>query len=363
MTELLGIQRESGRCATALCHEVCHMRQAIARRKAAGHGSGVYRRGNVFWLKVRTPASLANQLSRSFWRSSLRTTSRSEALCAARSVRAALDQGFATVGVGMRLGMLTEAQGEAVITVLARRALAEAEVPSQPRRPARRGSDRRRATIASHEAAAWRDVLRRNDLAIVAPLVAQSAATAGLADPDMALVPDLLREAARTLAAVAEENVEREDGCYAGDRSRLLARLAADQPADFPGAKRAGVLFPSTMDHAARPLEVPTSPERATGGGPMTLADRPFLFAGGDAARGRRAAPASSIRRPAPGASQCAAMPRRARSPKRPTLAPRSPKRRWRDRRRWPSSRPGRGNAIPQTDVRKSPSRQAGCAS
>ena len=81
----------------------------------------------MFWLKVRTPARLANHLSRSFWHSSLRTSSRSEAQCAARSVRAALDQGFVAVEVGMRLGMLTEAQGEAVITALAQRALADAE--------------------------------------------------------------------------------------------------------------------------------------------------------------------------------------------------------------------------------------------
>jgi hypothetical protein len=183
----------------------------------------------VFWLKVRTPARLANHLSRSFWRSSLQTTSRSEALCAARSVRAALDQGFVAVGVGMRLGMLTEAQGEAVITALVRKCLAEAESRRSLAGP--RGEAVVEAARRDHlaEAAAWRDVLRRNDLSIVAPLVADSAALAGLADPDQALVPDLLREAARTLAAVADENAEREDGFYAGDRARLLARLDADQ--------------------------------------------------------------------------------------------------------------------------------------
>lgn len=95
---------DPGRCATALCH----MREAAAVKKARGHGSGVNRRGNVFWLKVRTPASLTNRLSQTFWRSSLHTNLRSEALCAARSVRAALDEGFVAVGVGMRLGKLTE---------------------------------------------------------------------------------------------------------------------------------------------------------------------------------------------------------------------------------------------------------------
>lgn len=205
------------------------MRQASAVRKAQGHGSGVYRRGNVFWLKVRTPASLANHLSRSFWRSSLRTNFRTEALCAARSVRAALDQGFVAVEVGMRLGMLTVAQGEAVITALVRRSLAEAESRRGLAGP--RGEAAIEAARRDHlaGAAAWRDVLRRNDLSIVAPLVTAAAALAGLADPDHALVPDILREAARTLATVADENAEREDGFYAGDRARLLAKLDADQ--------------------------------------------------------------------------------------------------------------------------------------
>ena len=191
------------------------MREAAARRATQGHGSGVYKRGNVFWLKVRTPASLANHLSRSFWRSSLRTTSRSEAQCAARSVRAALDQGFVAVGVGMRLGMLTEAQGEAVIAALVRKSLAEAESRRSLAGP--RGEDAIDAARRDHlaEAGAWRDVLRRNDLSIVAPLVADAAAMAGLADPDQALVPDLLREAARMLAAVADENAAVRRRAYA----------------------------------------------------------------------------------------------------------------------------------------------------
>ena len=97
------------------------------------------------------PASLASHLSRSFWRSSLRTTSRSEACCAARSVRAALDHGFVAVEVGMQLGMLTAAQGEAVITALVHKSLAEAETRRSlalPGRAARTPSKPRGATIS-----------------------------------------------------------------------------------------------------------------------------------------------------------------------------------------------------------------------
>jgi hypothetical protein len=89
---------------------MCHM--AGTKRR---YGTGLYRRGNVFWLKVRTPAGLANLLPREFLRLSLRTTSEPEALAAARIVRAALDEGFATVGARMRAGTITAAEAEAVI--------------------------------------------------------------------------------------------------------------------------------------------------------------------------------------------------------------------------------------------------------
>jgi hypothetical protein len=126
--------------------------------------------------------------------------------------------------------MLTEAQGEAVITALVRKSLAEAE--TRRSLAGSRGEDAIEAARRDHlaEAAAWRDVLGRNDLSIVAPLVADAAALPGLADPDQALVPGLLREAARTLAAVADENAEREDGLHADERSRFLARLEVDRP-------------------------------------------------------------------------------------------------------------------------------------
>jgi hypothetical protein len=38
------------------------------------YGTGIYRRGRVFWLKIRPPAAIANLLP-GFWRCSLRTTS------------------------------------------------------------------------------------------------------------------------------------------------------------------------------------------------------------------------------------------------------------------------------------------------
>ena len=76
---------------------------------------------------------------------------------------------------------------------------------------------------------------------------ADAAALAGLADPGQALVPDLLREAARTLAAVADENAEREDGFYAGDRARLLARLDAD-PAHRTSTRESIVVRPRVAE-------------------------------------------------------------------------------------------------------------------
>jgi hypothetical protein len=88
--------------------------------------TGIYRRGHVFWLKVRTPASIANLLPE-FWRSSLRTTSDREALAAARIVRAALDTGFRAVEARMRTGTISAEEAERVIAAVGRRALADAE--------------------------------------------------------------------------------------------------------------------------------------------------------------------------------------------------------------------------------------------
>ena len=94
--------------------------------KGRRYGSGIYRRGQVWWIKIRTPAALANHLP-VFWRSSLRTTSDREALAAARIVRAALDTGFRAVEAGMQSGTMSREQAEAVIAAVGRRALAGAE--------------------------------------------------------------------------------------------------------------------------------------------------------------------------------------------------------------------------------------------
>jgi hypothetical protein len=101
----------------------------------------------------------------------------------------------------MRLGMLSGAEGEAVITALVRKCLAEAESRRSLASP--RGEAAVEAARRDHlaEAAAWRDVLRRNDLAVVAPLVAAAAAGAGIPGAGDRLASELLREAARTCSS------------------------------------------------------------------------------------------------------------------------------------------------------------------
>jgi hypothetical protein len=195
-------------------------------RRRLGHG--LYRRGRILWLKVRTPAALANLLP-PFWRSSLRTTSDREALAAARIVRAALDMGFRAIEAGMQSGTMSREQAEAVIAAVGRRALASAEAlrALAGPRPEAAIVAARRAHAA--EAQAWRGVLRRNELAAVLPLLAAAAAESGLYELTERPGPDLLREAARMLAVVAEENARREDGLYAGDRDQMLSRLASHE--------------------------------------------------------------------------------------------------------------------------------------
>ncbi len=238
--------------------------------RSSRYGSGVYRRGDVFWLKVRTPAAIANLLSKVFWRSSLRTNLQREAHCAARSVRAALDAGFVVVEARLRLGVLSETQAEAVITALARRALAEHEALRANAGP--RSETAILAAKRGHEteADAWRDVLRRNDLGVIAPFVTTAAGDAGVTQPDWALVPGLLREAARTLTVVAEENIAREDGRYAGDHARLAARLALQVgpvPAQaLDGSLRMAPRMTPARDHEearGSRTEVETSAEEA----------------------------------------------------------------------------------------------------
>ncbi|MFN3615749.1 MAG: DUF6538 domain-containing protein, partial [Rubrimonas sp.] len=87
------------------------MKRASVR---AGYGSGLYRRGNVFWVRVRSPARLTtNPGLRRFWRFSTGCTSSSEALRVARALRAALDRGFGLVGVWAMERELSRIEAEA----------------------------------------------------------------------------------------------------------------------------------------------------------------------------------------------------------------------------------------------------------
>ncbi len=199
----------------------------------------------MFWLKVRTPAALKDLRLGVFRRLSLRTNSPSEARCAARTVRAALDAGFALAGAGMRAGVFSEGEAEAVIAALARVALARAESLRALSGPRSEEAvlAAKRAHLAAREV--WIDILRRNDLAAVAPGVVEAASLAGLTASEEALGPDLLRDAARTLVAVCEENVAREDGLFAGDHARLLARLASAGTTSDAGRAGAGRAAPT----------------------------------------------------------------------------------------------------------------------
>lgn len=166
----------------------------------------------------------------------------------------------------MQLGMLTAAQGEAVITALVHKSLAAAETRRSLAGP--RGEDAieaaRRDILAG--AAAWRDALRRDDLSIIAPLAADAAALAGFADPDQALVPDLLRE----------------DGFCAGDRTRLLARLDTDRPSR-PATREPIVVQARAAETSPRePMRVMAGP----------LAGEPPRFVAAGSARGGPAATA-----------------------------------------------------------------------
>ena len=237
----------------------------------ARYGSGLYLRGRVFWLKVRTPVFLRDLRPAGFRPLSLRTSSLSEARRAARSVRAALDAGFALAGAGMRAGVFSEGETEAVITALASHALARAETLRALSGP--RSEEAVRAAKDAHRAACgvWLDILRRNDLAVVEPLVAEAAALAGLAAPVETPPGDLLREAARALVAVCEENSAREDGIYVGDRDRLLTRLVLAGSPDRAAATRtephAG---PAYIAHAASAPVISAAPRRVGSEGGFT---------------------------------------------------------------------------------------------
>ena len=101
----------------------------MANVASAPRGSGLYLRGSIWWVRVRTPAALRpekNRLRR-FFRVSTSTTSLSEALRAAAHVRAALERGFVLARLELGASMVDGAQVEAMLTRLAQNALAAAE--------------------------------------------------------------------------------------------------------------------------------------------------------------------------------------------------------------------------------------------
>jgi hypothetical protein len=221
-------------------------------------------------VRVRSPARLTtNPGLRRFWRFSTGCTSSTEALRIARALRAALDRGFGLVGVWAMERELSRIEAEAVIGRLARQALTEAEALRAL--PCRRSETDVATAKAAHAqaAAAWRGALRLNDLDALAPMVVSAAADLGLATPEAAATPALLREAARTLVAVAEENIAREDGVYAGDLALLQDRLAAGRASTEPTGGAAVTTIPT----AAQPptpreaiIVAPTIPDAAFAG-------------------------------------------------------------------------------------------------
>lgn len=200
----------------------------MATTATAPRGSGLYLRNRMWWVRVRTPASLEPEKNslRRFFRFSTRTSCFSEASRAAAHVRAALDRGFALARFELGTSMVDAVQVEAMLTRLAQNALAAAEASralAGVRDPARVAEACRRH---EEDLARWRDALARNEFTQIGAQVGLAAKEAGVPTSSMAS-PIVMREAARTLAAVAEENISREHGIYAGDRARLTARLDA----------------------------------------------------------------------------------------------------------------------------------------
>lgn len=193
----------------------------------APYGSGLYRRGRIWWVRIRTPRPLIQKISlRDFFRFSTGTTSLASATRRAAHLRAALDRGFALVRLEMS-GVVQEAvQVEAMIVRLAHAALAEAETARAWAGP--RSDAQIADAIAAHEEAryACRNALRRNDFSRISGRVALASAEVGLRS-DHAADPRVLREAARMLACVAEENIAREQGIYRTDAEAMSDRMAA----------------------------------------------------------------------------------------------------------------------------------------
>ena len=227
----------------------------MATTATAPRGSGLYLRNTIWWVRIRTPAVLEpkeNSLRR-FFRFPTRTSCFSEASRAAAHVRAALDRGFALARIELGTTMVDAVQVEAMLTRLAQNALAAAEASralAGVRDAARVAEACRRH---EEDLVRWRDALARNEFSQIGAKVGLAAQEAGVPASAMAS-PIVMREAARTLAAVAEENISREHGIYAGDRARLTARLDASAA---PQMMRAGPLSlaPAAPPSVARVCE------------------------------------------------------------------------------------------------------------
>ena len=240
----------------------------MAKTATAPRGSGLYLRNSTWWVRIRTPAALDPEKNalRRYFRFSTRTNCLSEALRAAAHVRAALDRGFALARFEIGMSMVDAVQVEAMLTRLARNALAAAEASralAGVRDAARVAEACRRH---EEDLGRWRDALARNEFSQLSAKVGLAAQEAGVPASAMAS-PIVMRDAARTLAAVAEENISREHGIYAGDRARLSARLdAAAAPShtfatSLPTPAPVAIAAPSTPLGAAPAFKPAASPQ------------------------------------------------------------------------------------------------------
>ena len=175
----------------------------------------------------------------------------------------------------MQLGMLTAAQGEAVITALVHKSLAEAETRRSLAGP--RGADAIEAVRRDHlaGAAAWRDALRRDDLSIIAPLAADAAALVGFADPDQRSSPISCARTASVPAtgpasspgSIPTGRAGLRRGSRSWSRRAPPKRVRASRCASWPGrwpASHPGSLRPGRPAAVRRrPRPHPDRPERS----------------------------------------------------------------------------------------------------
>jgi len=186
-------------------------------------------------------------ISRSLWRFSLGASSSTQASVTARFVRAALDRGFAMVGVWAGERVLDTAQMEAILGQLARQALAESETLRAP--PCARSEADVSVAKAAHlrAAAGWREALRLDDLTAAAPLVMAAADAAAPAVPMVAapasIAPAPDRAPDQGPRPTITTAVRSEAAATAPDAMVSIADTAAPTPED-PAVERRCDLTP-----------------------------------------------------------------------------------------------------------------------